>query len=422
MSALNKLTPSFKLLEQKQNSHFVLVLFGITILFQLTALKFIWSLESIARIVNLSVLALLMLYAIRTIGTEYYSKKVWYYYLIPGIFIFLGMFINISLNIVSNFKLISFFGLTLPWLTYLIIPALLNKEVINTEILWRYFYYFMLWANILGVFDYILMFYEISSLRILETPNGIFLGGNFSLLHMLEDGTAHYRYYACFVEPGTLSMFLLPAISYAIFNKKYIGLAIFVIAFALTDSLGGFAGLLMLTTITSFVLFNRNKKYLLFAIVALLAITSVLWINFGEALMKSYDEKNNSATVREESFSKTITNLPILLINNPLGLKLAESTEAFEKNKIYVGSNFSPSTYLQYGGILAFVGYLACLFISLFVSLTHIFRNDLTQEEKVIFSSLIVLLPFIFQRETVWESALFAFLFAPTIIKVFQKN
>lgn len=408
--------------DSKKNSRFIFALFCITIIFQLTGLKYIWSLESVARIANLLVLILLIIYAFRAVGAEYYSKDVWYYYLVPGIFVFCGMFLNISLNVVSNFKLISIYGLTLPWLTYLIIPSLLKKEVINTATLWKYYYYFVLWANLLGILDYVLMSYGLSNLRILETPNGIFLGGNFSLLHMLEDETPHYRYYSCFMEPGTLAMYLLPAISYAFFYKKHIGLVVFLLAFFLTDSLGGLASLLMLTAIISFLVFNRKKKYFLFAIVTIFTIASLLWFNFGELLINRYEDKKLSASVREDNVTNTITNLSALVINFPLGMKLAEETAGFEKNKIYVGSNFAPATYLQYGGLVSFVGYLACLIVSLFVSFKSILRTDLALEEKIVFSSILVLFPFIFQRTTIWESALFAFLFAPTIIKGISKN
>lgn len=408
--------------ETNKNSRFVLALFGITILFQVTGLKFIWSLESVARIANLLVLILLIIYAFRAVGAEHYSKDVWYYYLLPGMLIFCGMFLNISLNALPNLKLVSFFGLTIPWLTYLIIPTLIKKEVISTATLWRYYYYFVLWANLLGILDYVLMSYGLSNLRILETPNGIFLGGNFSLLHMLEDETPHYRYYSCFMEPGTLAMYLLPAISYAFFYKKHIGLVVFLLAFFLTDSLGGVASLLMLTAIISFLVFNRKKNYFLFAIVTIFTIASLLWFNFGELLINRYEDKKLSASVREDNVTNTITNLPALVINFPLGMKLAEETAGFEKNKIYVGSNFAPATYLQYGGIISFVGYLACLIVSLFVSFKSILRADLLLEEKIVFSSILVLFPFIFQRTTIWESALFAFLFAPTIIKAISKN
>lgn len=400
------------------NSRFVLALFWFTILFQITGLKYIWSLESISRFVNLFVLVLLVLYAIKVISSAYYSKNMWYFYLIPGMLIFGGMILNISLNSLTNFKLITYFGLTLPWITYLIMPALVRKELINTKSLWKCFYYFMLWINIFGLLEYVLVHSGVESLRLLHTPFGEFLGGFFSLFFLYGDGTAGYRYYSCFMEPGTLAMFLLPAITYAFFNKKYIGLVIFLIAFFLTYSLGGTISLLMLIVIISFLLFNRKKKYLIFAFVVAIIISGLLWINFGNSVIEKYEGKNLSAKVREINITKAFTNFPIIALKNPIGLKLAENTKSFEKNKYYIGSNFSPGFYLQFGGVIALAGYIVCLFVSITISFRSLSRDDLSLEEKVVFSSLLVLVPFIVQRSTIWECSLFAFLFAPYIIRV----
>jgi hypothetical protein len=345
----------------------------------------------------------------------------WYYFLIPGMLIFLGMFLNISLNSISNLKLITYYGLTLPWITYLIIPALMRKEAINTKDLWRYYYYFILLANIIGILEYILVLNGVEYLRILYTPFGTFLGSFFSLHFMYPDGSAGYRYYSCFMEPGTLAMFLLPAITYAFFNKKRIGLLILLIAFFLTYSLGGIISLLILIVIISFIKFNRQKKYLIFAILIAFLMSGLLWIYFGDTILEKYKGKNISAKVRENNFTKAFTNFPKIVINNPIGLKLSENTKSFEKNKYYIGSNFSPEFYLQYGGISALVGYLICLSVSFMISLRSLKRDDLSIEEKVVFTSILVLLPFILQRSTIWDCSLFAFLFAPSIIRVIEK-
>ena len=260
MQSIVRLSPSINN-DSSNNSRFVFILFCIVIIFQITALKYIWSLENVSRIVNLFALITLVPYAFIAVGTEYHPKKIWYYYLAPGIFIFCGMFLNISLGVISNSKLISIYGLTLPWVIYLIIPGIIKKKEIDTQILWKFYYYFMLCSNIFGILDYILMYYGVSNLRVLNTPFGVFLGGSFSLLYMLEDGAAHYRYYSCFMEPGTLAMFLLPAISYAFFHKKYFGLLVFLIAFFLTDSLGGIISLLILIIIILFLVLNQYKKY-----------------------------------------------------------------------------------------------------------------------------------------------------------------
>jgi hypothetical protein len=57
------------------------------------------------------------------------------------------------------------------------------------------------------------------------------------------------------------------------------------------------------------------------------------------------------------------------------------------------------------------------LVVTVGIALTRVFFYTLKTEEKIIFSSLIVLFPFVIQRPVVWDSALFAFLFAPAIIQ-----
>lgn len=417
MFTINKIITSINTPGVNKNSHFVLYLFVITILFQVTGLKFIWSIESISRIANLLTLIIIFGYTIKVIGTGCYLRKIWYYYLIPGIMIVGGMFLNISINALSNFKLVSFFGLTLPWFTYLAIPSLIKKEAINTETLWRYFYYFMLWANIMGLIEYILIFAGWgASMRVLNTPYGVFLGGRFSLLHMLEDGIAHYRYYACFMEPGTLAMFLLPAIAYAFFHRKYIALSIFVTGLIMSDSLGGFIGAAMLTPM---LIYFRGK---IRAIGLLLCFFSILLlvINFYDALYQRYENKQNSRIVREENLSNTIANLPEFLINYPLGMPLYESTGKAQQNKLYSGSNFALGNALHRGGVVSLLGYIAILAVSLWYALSRALRKDLSVDEQVTIVSILCLMPFIFQRTGLWDSSLFALLFAPSIIFYLQ--
>jgi hypothetical protein len=409
---------STKALAAEEQSRFPVWLFWITILFQATGLRFIWPLRSVATIVNLLILVLLILYAHRAIVVGRYPLKIWCYYLLPGIMTFVGLFLNISLNVFSNAKLIGFFGSTLPWLSYLIIPAWMKRGALNTKALWRYYYYFMLWANIFGILEYVAVFHGGARLRVLDTPYGPFGAGVCSLFYLLEDGTVHYRYYSCFLEPGTLSMYLLPAISYAVFHRKYVALPVFLTALYLSDSLGGFISLALLAGVVSFVLLNRRKKLLPYALLALACVSGFLCHKFGESLVVQYAMKGNSAGRREENLVTVLHKGIAVAMNNPTGLKLAESTASFTKDEDYLGSNFSPGIYLQFGGIPAAAGYLACLIVSLVVSLKSVMRSDLSVEGKVVFSSIPALLPFIFQRSTIWESALFALLFAPSLIRV----
>lgn len=405
-----------------KNSFFVLIIFWIVIFFQITGFKFIWDIELISRLANLIALVLLTIYSFYALASGLYEKKVWIYYILPSLMVMAGMLLNVSINVISNYQLFSYYGLILPWAAYLIIPKLMKQRKINSKKLWMYYYYFMLLANVFGVIDYILMFYGLPYFHMIETPYGIFLSGKFSILHMLEDGTAHYRYYACFMEPGTLAMYLLPALAYSFLNKKHIGTCIFLIAFFLTDSLGGIISLILLSIILIFISFRNKKNMIFLGLFVSILCACLIWISYGDSLKQSYEDKNGSRTVREENFINTFIRLPILVVKYPLGFELAESTEKMQNNKDYLGSNFTPANALQTGGVISFVGYMLCLLITTIISIVNLMNNSLTKESKVVFSSLIVLLPFIFQRAVIWDSALFAFLYAPSIIKALHSK
>lgn len=405
-----------------KQSNLVLVLFWIVIIFQFTELRYIWSVEPIGRLLNLSMLAIFSLIGVVSILTYRFNSKIWIFYIIPGLCIFIGMVFNISVNSLRNIKLMSFFGLALPWASFIIAPFLYKMGAIDIKRIWKHFYYFMLVIIIISLLEYFLVFAGIYPLRQLHLANGLFLAGRFTIFHMIDDplstdyGDVHYQFYACFAEAGTLAMVLLPAITYAILYKKYIGLLLFLVALNYSAGFGGFIGLLMLVALLP--LFSIGKKYILGALVIFVFLTSMVYIFLGEDLAQRYEDKQQSRITREESFSNTISKLPVAILNYPLGFDLETSTGAAERNDIYSGSNFMPGYAFVLGGFLAFAGYLVVVFTSLWAAIVSVLRKKLTKEDKVIFLSIIILFPFIFQRSTVWDSAIFAFLFSPAILRL----
>lgn len=408
----------YSLRDCNKNSYWVVGIFFCIILFQLTALKYIWNLEGISKTLNTLILFFLIIYSIQNFLFQRFDKRVWYFYLLPGIMVLIGMMLNITYNVLFDFKLLNIFGLTIPWVAYVITPVLLKKKIINSLVLWNYYYKFLLYFNVLGLLDYVLVFGGYISFQQKETPYGLFSIGKFSLLFSMEDGELHFRYYSCFLEPGTLAMFLLPAIAYAFFNKKYIGLAILLISFFLTYSLGGMFSFILLILIVIFILFRKSMEKALFGLSIVILMSLTIWFNYADFFKDSFENKGNSKTVREDNFSNSIKRLPELIVKYPFGLPLASETANFEKNKDYLGSNFTPVNSFQFGGFISFLGYIAVIFFSVGIALTRVLFFILNTEEKIVFSSLIVLFPFIVQRNVVWDSALYAFLFAPAIIHV----
>jgi hypothetical protein len=396
------------------NSHLVVLLFVFTIIFQLTSLKFIWGIEPLSRILNSMALVILFVLVGFTLNKSY-SRLVWNQYLIPGMMISFGIILNIVISCFSDISNVNLLGTAFPWLLYLIIPYYFYKNKIDPMSMWKWYYYFLTIFMLLGLVDYF-YFSQLSGLKILITPFGNYLGGKFSWLYMNEDLTPHLRYYGCFYEPGTLAMFLLPAISYAFFKRYYFGLMPLLVAFYLTLSLGGFISLILLVLIFTYKSIAKSKKTLIISILSIVLLSSIIYSYTANLIKEEYNDKGNSATVREESVSKMFEDLPTMIFRYPLGIPYSSKTSELEKVKIFSGTNFLLGTYLQFGGIISLVGIILVLFVSMKITIKKITSINLSVDEKIIYSSLIVLFPFIFQRTTIWDSALFGLMFAPSII------
>lgn len=402
---------------ENRNSFLVLLLFSSIILFQMTGLKYIWALESISFLSNMLVLGLLFFICVYSFLNHRFSLNVWLKYQIPAFLIFFGFLLNILISSISDYKILTQMGNALPWLFFMAVPHFLKRKEINVRQLWKYFFYFIVLINLLGLLEYYSILLGNATFRILPTPYGTYLANKFSILYLQEDGLPHHRYYSCFLEPGTLAMFLLPAIAYAFFYKKFLSLIILLIAFYFTYSLGGLISLVLLAVIFIFLIFYRNKKYLIISGIITIFFAIGLWINFREAFYEEYEQKDNAAAVREESLTKTFTKLPFMLANYPFGMKLGAETNDLEKNKDYIKANFIVTYYINTGGVFSFLGYVTILILSVAVAIKGLLKGNIPVEDKLVFSSILVLFPFIFQRSTVWESGIFALMFAPTILK-----
>ena len=136
------MTFSFRL----KKTQIVPVLFWMTIVFQLTVFKYIWGVEGISKATNIILLIVLSIVGITSLSIGKFDKRLWMFYIIPGFLIFFGMMLNISINVVQNPSLASYFGLVLPWATFIAVPFFMKAGMINIESLWRQYYYFMIVA------------------------------------------------------------------------------------------------------------------------------------------------------------------------------------------------------------------------------------------------------------------------------------
>ena len=174
--------------------------------------------------------------------------------------------------------------------------------------------------------------------------------------------------------------------------------------------------LMMLAAILVFVRFRR-RRFILPALLSSIVVAGVLWASFGDYVSNAYEAKDKSRTVREDDFTNTVTHLPEMLVRNPIGFRFDSGRD----DDFDFGTNFTIGNALRTGGATAFLGYTVSLIVAFACSATALLvAKDLSVQDTVVFSSVIVLLPFIVQRTVVWDSALFAFLFSPSLIDVLR--
>ena len=406
-----------------RNNKAIYITFWLVIVFQLTALKFMWDMTSVARCVN-AVLFIVLLYLLFAKSlTGKYSTGIWVQYMLPGLLLTFGILLNIVLNIHQSHSLrvLAYLGFIFPWLCYLIIPYWMKRCEYPLERIWRFFYLFMLWGTTLSLIDYFLSFHGMNYLREINTSGGPFISGPFAIYWPLKDGSLYDRMQGIFLEPGTLAMWLLPAVAYAFFHKKYYSIILFIVALYLIRSLGGWISFIVLIFFMQFFVKVRHKWIYIFLIFCIM-FSVILALGSIQLLEKNYYLKDKSRSVRVENIIQGVELLPNMLINRPLGLKLESTTKKMEAdNKYYVGSNFMPVYSFVIGGILAFIGYLYILYYSLYSTMRALYKKHLSQIDKVVYSSLIPLFLFIIQRSSLWDSALFAFLFSPALIMRIDK-
>ena len=395
-----------------------LMLIGVLV-FQVSILSDTLSMHLWSRLVNAIILLVLAVSFCLSINQRR-PRIVFLYYLLPLMLIVLGFSINfvLALNPDSIVQVSKF----LPYLGALTIPFFKKYDLARC---WKIFYIFMLWGAVIGLFEYIAMSGGFLQPVSIETSRGVFLKGIFSILHSLDDGTAYYRFYGVFAEPGTLAMYLIPALVYALVYSKKLAVGVFLIAIAMSDSLGGYISVLIVVYLfLNWQVGESTYKTLAKMMVFLLAGGVLLMIT--DALIVRYAAKGLSASGREDQFFYFADNFIAILIDKPFGFILeggkSMSTLAND-HKNYLGNNFSFFAAFVQGGLLSFVGYTMFFSLNVIVILKYFWQNhDPDRITACAMLSLPGMLIFAFQRPTILESLLFAFLFAVPLLRVLTRE
>lgn len=328
--------------------------------------------------------------------------------------------LNFLLNSIDSVSSLSMLGMLMPWSTIMTVVFLLKKKLINIEILWKYTFNFFIFALVLGLVDYYLIYFQGGSGSSIDTPYGKFISGYFSVFHDIGNGRPHFRFYSFFSEPGNLAMFCIPFILYAYYKKKIFALLILLTSFFLTYSLGGlFSLIIMLIMVIYYRSLNVSR-------IIFLILTGVIFFStdiYKDLSYRLESKQTSQEYIRQNNFIDGVKSIPRLIITNPFGISYKATTKENFKNNYYLGSNFIPLDYFYKGGILAFLAYLLLIFNCFFDSLKILSnKTNLNVIYKIVAISIISIMPFLVQRTTIWETALFGWLFLPLLIKFSNFN
>jgi hypothetical protein len=399
------------------NNYFVRVMLWLILLFSTTGFKHIWGVEKLSIIINSLILVVLIIFAGLTVLRQKHSRTCWSWIIFPSLMVIFGFIANLLAYGIWSGEFIQPIAYATPAIAMISAISIQNKKIVVTHELWRDFYRFMLFINIISLIEYYCIFEGYFVPRSIVTPYGEFLAGYFTLFYPIDANEIHYRYYACFLEPGTLAMYLIPAIVYSILNKKFGAFAIFILALYMTDSLGGYISLaLVFILLPLFMGSHKNKIFI--SVIFSITIFVLIFSQLGAIFKVAYEERDNSRETRELAISNTFSSLPSFFIKNPLGYSSVSNTDELTKKSDYLGFTFTPAIYAQGGGFISFLGYLYIIVSHTTFSIFSIIRKNLSTEEKLVVITLLANFPFIFQRSTVYESSLYALLFLPSLIKL----
>ena len=418
-----------------------LILFVSLVIFDLTVYKFIWGIEAIARIGNLVTLLFFTIFSLICIVTMKIYSKQWIFIIFPAFLMFISTFINVTRFAYQDTSIISFYGTLLPIVTLLSVPFLVKLKVLDTKKIFSYYYMTMLLIVSISLVEYLLIFSGFIVPSLINTSGGNFMAANFSILFDLEDNIYNetdfsLSFYASILESGSLAMLILPALIYAFFNKYYLGFLILFIALIATNSLGGFISLGIFALIYPYLetriianKFSTTKSFMIFIYIILIFISFSFIVGY---LIDIYNSKfaivgpsiGDSATsgsTRIDNIVILFSDLPSILIENPLGYALSADSNSIFMDGFY-GFNVGLGISIYNGGFLSFIGYIMLTLTYVTASLRTLLRKNLQRESVIAAASLLVLFPFFVQRGSIFETSILILLTSPFVVEFLSQR
>lgn len=384
------------------------------VIFQLTVLPETLNVKFLGRLVNAALLLVfsgLFLFGAMQVRVKI---RVMLLYIMPIFVIIIGFVINLSRGI--GFENVGYVSILLPYLAGISLPFLKRFDISRA---WEIYYWIMIVLCGISVIEYVMVFSGWLPLSVHLNDRNNFLRGIVTIFYDLGGSTPHYRLYGVFFEPGTAAMLALPALAYSLIRRRLIGIAVFIAIFALTDSLGGYMALAVTFAAYLYICLDRLRYagvIRFFAWTLALPIGAILLFF---ALAPVYEHKAGSALVREQNIIGFFSNFFGLILQRPFGFSLSGSSlTSVGDQGGYLGSNFMFYVAYVEGGVLAMIGYLVLSGSAAILAFRVILMpKGQSPAALAAFISLPAMLLFSFQRGSIFETVLLAFLYAIPMIE-----
>lgn len=395
-------------LRVSKNMVFNSLFFGYLI-FMGTTLKLTLGLSSISFIFTASVILLPILIisnSVRNVNLNWHDVCILF---ATSVMVILPL-INVLIYFSGPFSLVQALSFLFPWLVFM--SALLNRQYViqNQSKFWEWFNKFSIVLLTLGLIEYVACIFFGIIPPFKETANGEFFVGWFTVFHALDPSTPHFRFYGPFGEPGELAMWASVLIFYNLFRKNYLPVIIISIS-----AFAAFSPSILVSFIFALVVFSIARKNVSYVFVIFILIP-ILIVYFSSELISFiqsiYTIKASSLASRYEWTIGFFGKFQFLVHSFPFGTPAFETSHEAFSSGINFAANFSPIEAFQRGGIIVFVLYLLFLGYGTLISLIHILKPNKNLIDCEIYMYFIILLPFVFQRGTIFELGIFPLIFA----------
>ena len=116
----------FGFIHNRKVSSIVIFALLSTVFFQITIYKYLWGLEWLSVLNSILLFVIFYIYSFYTIIN--FNKKTLIYYIIPSLLVFFGYLFNLTISLFRDVNIINQYGILVPWIIYLSIPAILKSK------------------------------------------------------------------------------------------------------------------------------------------------------------------------------------------------------------------------------------------------------------------------------------------------------